>query len=337
MASELLEGAALVGAAASRRREPPRRGSPPPRRRWTATSPTANRVRGRARRRPQLALMAAADERPIAVESGPARVACRTAARAVRRVVRDVPSIVHAGPVAKRDVCRSGRTAAGHRRHGLRRAVSAADPSHRPDEPQGDGTTRSPPAPATQAAPGRSVASRAVTPRSNRGSARSTTSRPSGSAAERDGLEVALDLAYQCSPDHPWVTRAPRVVQASARRLDQVRREPAEAVSGHLPASISTPTRGTSLWDALRRRHPLLGRARRAHLSRGQPAHQELPLLGVGDCRGPAALPRRDLPVGGVHPAEGDAVTWPSSGSRSPTHTSPGATRRPSSRSISPS
>ncbi|MDE3157054.1 MAG: DUF3416 domain-containing protein, partial [Acidobacteriota bacterium] len=28
-------------------------------------------------------------------------------------------------------------------------------------------------------------------------------------AAERAGLEVALDLAYQCSPDHPWVREHP--------------------------------------------------------------------------------------------------------------------------------
>ncbi len=28
-------------------------------------------------------------------------------------------------------------------------------------------------------------------------------------AAAREGLEVALDLAYQCSPDHPWVTEHP--------------------------------------------------------------------------------------------------------------------------------
>ena len=28
-------------------------------------------------------------------------------------------------------------------------------------------------------------------------------------AAVREGLEVALDLAYQCSPDHPWVTEHP--------------------------------------------------------------------------------------------------------------------------------
>src|SRR5581483_63794 len=27
--------------------------------------------------------------------------------------------------------------------------------------------------------------------------------------AERHGLEVALDLAWQCSPDHPWVTEHP--------------------------------------------------------------------------------------------------------------------------------
>src|SRR5690606_36240143 len=29
-------------------------------------------------------------------------------------------------------------------------------------------------------------------------------------AAREQGLEVALDLAYQCSPDHPWVGEHPQ-------------------------------------------------------------------------------------------------------------------------------
>ena len=37
---------------------------------------------------------------------------------------------------------------------------------------------------------------------------------------ERAGIEIALDFALQCSPDHPYVTRASRMVRISARRHD---------------------------------------------------------------------------------------------------------------------
>ena len=47
-----------------------------------------------------------------------------------------------------------------------------------------------------------------------------------------------MDLALQCSPDHPWVDRAPGVVHDAGRRHDRLRREPAEEVPGHLPAEL---------------------------------------------------------------------------------------------------
>ena len=40
-------------------------------------------------------------------------------------------------------------------------------------------------------------------------SARSTISTPSSRARRNSGLEVALDLALQCAPDHPWVNTHP--------------------------------------------------------------------------------------------------------------------------------
>ena len=52
------------------------------------------------------------------------------------------------------------------------------------------------------------------------------------------GLEVAIDLALQASPDHPWVSQASRVVHHPRRRHDRLRREPAEEVPGHLSAEL---------------------------------------------------------------------------------------------------
>ena len=44
-------------------------------------------------------------------------------------------------------------------------------------------------------------------------------------AAGTSGLEVALDLALQCAPDHPWVTRAPGMVHRRCRTaLSRTRR-----------------------------------------------------------------------------------------------------------------
>ena len=58
------------------------------------------------------------------------------------------------------------------------------------------------------------------------------------------GMEVALDLALQAAPDHPWVDRAPGVVHHQARRHDRLRGEPAEEVPGHLPDQLRQRPRG---------------------------------------------------------------------------------------------
>ena len=70
-------------------------------------------------------------------------------------------------------------------------------------------TTPSTPARTTPASRGRSAPRPAATTRSTRTSARSRTSTPSSRAPASTGLEIALDLALQASPDHPWVTEHP--------------------------------------------------------------------------------------------------------------------------------
>ena len=116
--------------------------------------------------------------------------------------------------------------------------------------------------------------------------------------AGRNGLEVALDIALQASPDHPWVQTHPDALHDARRRHHRLRREPAEEVPGHLPAQLrQRPRRG------LRRGapgHPGVARPRRAHLPRRQPAHQAGRLLAVADRRRrarttprPSGCPRR--------------------------------------------
>ena len=72
-------------------------------------------------------------------------------------------------------------------------------------------------------------------------------------AAEDLGLEVALDYALQCCPDHPWVRDHPGVVPAPARRLDPLRREPAEEVPGHPPDRVLAGRRQATAWRCGRR------------------------------------------------------------------------------------
>ena len=123
-------------------------------------------------------------------------------------------------------------------------------------------------------------------------------------------MELAMDIAIQASPDHPYVTRPPGVVPPRPRRHDQVRREPAEEVPGHLP-------------DRLRRRRPRCARgpvARVAADLRGldrvaairifrvdNPHTKPIAVLGMAHPRDPGRAPRGDLPVRGVHEAEDDA------------------------------
>ena len=97
--------------------------------------------------------------------------------------------------------------------------------------------------------------------------------------------------------------RASRLVLHPSRRHDQVRRESAEEVSGHLSAELLVRrSRGTL--ERVPRRRAVLDRARREDLSRRQPAHQAARVLGMDDSRHPARSSRRDLLRRGVHASE---------------------------------
>ena len=119
------------------------------------------------------------------------------------------------------------------------------------------------------------------------------------------GIEIALDFAIQCSPDHPWLTRAPRVVPPPARRHAQVRREPAQAVPGHLQRQLRQPD-WQGLWAALRDVVLFWVEHGVQRVPRRQPAHEAAAVLGVADRRGARGRPRRGLPRRGVHAAGDD-------------------------------
>ena len=98
---------------------------------------------------------------------------------------------------------------AAHPRHGLRRALFPADPSDRHAP-----TARAATTPARRAGRSRQPLRdrrrrRRARRDPSRSSARSRISAGWSRAAREHGLEIALDFAIQCSPDHPWLREHP--------------------------------------------------------------------------------------------------------------------------------
>ena len=103
-------------------------------------------------------------------------------------------------------------------------------------------------------------------------------------AARDHGIEIALDLAFQCSPDHPYVREHPEWFAHRPGRDHPLRREPAQEVPGHLSARLRDRRTGRRCGRSYERRR-LLDRAGRAHVPRRQPPHQAVRVLGVADRR----------------------------------------------------
>ncbi len=63
-----------------------------------------------------------------------------------------------------------------------------------------------------------------------RRSARSTISAGCWRRRVHTTLEIAIDFAIQCAPDHPWVTPAQGLVPLAARRIDALRGKSTEKI-----------------------------------------------------------------------------------------------------------
>ena len=124
---------------------------------------------------------------------------------------------------------------------------------------------------------------RAATRRCIRSSARSRTSGAWSRAAREHGIEIALDIAFQCAPDHPYVQEHPQWFRRRPDGTRPVRREPAEEVPGHLPVRLRVRRTGAALWQELKSVFDFWIGAGRADLPRRQPAHQGVRVLGMGD------------------------------------------------------
>ena len=126
---------------------------------------------------------------------------------ALRRLVRALPALVRrvrgrregaarSSPSSASTSSTSRRSTRSARRGRKGRNNTLPREAGRPRQPVGDRRAR-----------------RAATTRSIPSSARSTTSTGSSRARTKLGLEIALDFAIQCSPDHPWLKEHPEWFQ----------------------------------------------------------------------------------------------------------------------------
>ena len=123
------------------------------------------------------------------------------------------------------------------------------------------------------------------------------------------GMYLALDIAFNCSPDHPWVTEHPEWFTRRPGQHDPVRREPAEEVRGHLPARLRDRGLAGPVGRA-RRRVRVLDRAAASRCSASTTRTPRRSPSGSG-CSPTSAQRTPDVIflVGGVHPAADHAAT----------------------------
>jgi starch synthase (maltosyl-transferring) len=69
-------------------------------------------------------------------------------------------------------------------------------------------------------------------------------------AAEARGMEIALDIAFQCTPDHPWVRQHPEWFRRRPDGTIQYAENPPKKYQDIYPLDFETPA-WRELWDAL--------------------------------------------------------------------------------------
>ena len=126
----------------------------------------------------------------------------RPRARPLRLLVRALPALLGRLRRRPRRCCRASRSSASTSST-CRRSTRSARRTARA------GTTPRRQSAVTSAARGRSARRRAATTRSTRRSAPRQDFRALVTAAKELEIEIALDFAIQCSPDHPWLKEHP--------------------------------------------------------------------------------------------------------------------------------
>ena len=208
-----------------------RRGRPADRRWRAAMAETATAAR------PDAQPGRAADRRP------------RTRPR--RRLVRDGAAQPGQRAGQARHLRRLHRARARYRRARLRRALSHADPPDRPHQPQGQEQFAQRRARTIPAASTPSATSRAATTRSIRELGTLDDFRRLVEACRQHDMEIALDFAVQCSPDHPWLKQHPEWFSRRPDGSIKFAENPPKKYEDIVNPDFNCPDR-IALWQALR-------------------------------------------------------------------------------------
>ena len=334
VAPELLVGAELHGGALAARGPARARSRCAPRRsRFTIASST-DPARPHASQAARVAGLIAENSTPSRPRESRARArgGRRPRARRVRRLVRAVPALAEPTEPGAHGTfaTRSGGCPRSPRSASTCVYLPPIHPigtTHR----KGRNNTLAGRARTTWAARGRSATRAAATPRSTRARHARRLRALRRSGASELGLEIALDYALQCSPDHPWVQGASGVVLRPARRHDPLRRESARR-------STRTSTRSTSGATTARRSGTRAATSCSFWIEHGvrifrvdNPHTKPFAFWEWVIAEVQRDAPRRRLPRRGVHAPEAHEGAGEARASRSRTRTSPGGTRRGSS------
>ena len=106
------------------------------------------------------------------------------------------------------------------------------------------------------------------------------------------GIEIALDIAFQCSPDHPYVKEHREWFRIRPDGTVQYAENPPKKYQDIFPLEFETRPMARIV-GGVEERHCVLDRAGRADLSGRQSTHETLPLLGMAHQRNRDGAPRR--------------------------------------------
>ena len=101
------------------------------------------------------------------------------------------------------------------------------------------------------------------------------------SAAEKQGLEVALDIAFQCAPDHPYVREHPEWFRKRPDGTIQYAENPPKKYQDIYPLDFES-AEWRDVVGGIEEHFRFLDRSRCADLSRRQSPYEAFLLLGMG-------------------------------------------------------
>ena len=127
-------------------------------------------------------------------------------------------------------------------------------------------------------------------------------------SAREQGLEIALDIALQCSADHPYATQHPGWFRRRPDGSIQHAENPPKKYEDIFPFDFECEDWRGSV-GGVEKHFRFLGRARRPHFPGGQSAYQALRVLAMVPDRTQAGPPGTHIPGRSLHPPSRDEPT----------------------------